>query len=224
MSHGYSSFEDVLKANVKEVQDFNAWIGDLPHPHKLVIAGNHDFLFQYLEEGEAQSMMTNFTYLQDRAVTIEGKVFYGSPWQPWFGGWAFNARPEEIRDHWSKIPEDTDVLITHGPPHRTLDTVGFGKRSRNVGCPLLRDAVLRVTPEVHAFGHVHTSHARKDGKYTTSFNAALVNSKYKIDAFRRPHTYDLGEAPWLANEKAPSAGTCAKLDKLASSPKPTWGK
>ena len=30
---------------VSEVRDFNRWLGTLPHKHKLVIAGNHAFLY-----------------------------------------------------------------------------------------------------------------------------------------------------------------------------------
>ena len=28
-----------------EVEAFNAWLGTLPHKHKIVVAGNHDFAF-----------------------------------------------------------------------------------------------------------------------------------------------------------------------------------
>lgn len=30
---------------VKEVKAFNDWLGRLPHPHKIVIAGNHEVTF-----------------------------------------------------------------------------------------------------------------------------------------------------------------------------------
>ena len=38
----------------------------------------------------------------------------GTPWQPEFGGWAFNLkRGEECVQKWNLIPRDTDVLVTH---------------------------------------------------------------------------------------------------------------
>jgi hypothetical protein len=29
--------------SLEEVESFNAWLGTLPHKHKIVVAGNHDF-------------------------------------------------------------------------------------------------------------------------------------------------------------------------------------
>ncbi len=59
---------------------------------------------------------------------IEGLKFYGSPWQPTFHNWAFNLdRGEEIKKVWDKIPNDTDVLITHGPPFGILDKTVEGE-------------------------------------------------------------------------------------------------
>jgi hypothetical protein len=36
----------------------------------------------------------------------------GTPWQPEFGGWAFNLpRGQHCLDKWERIPEDTDILV-----------------------------------------------------------------------------------------------------------------
>ena len=54
---------------------------------------------------------------------------------------------------WNLIPDDTDVLITHGPPagHRDLTKAGH-----NAGCvELLQTVELRVKPLFHIFGHIH---------------------------------------------------------------------
>lgn len=74
--------------------------------------------------------------------------------QPEFGGWAFNARRgEECLAKWNLIPNDTDILITHGPP------VGYGDKmysDKNVGCvELLTTIQNRVKPKYHIFGHIH---------------------------------------------------------------------
>ena len=51
-----------------------------------------------------------------------GYKFYGSPWSPTFYNWGFNAdRGPDILKWWKKIPTETDILITHGPPHKILD-------------------------------------------------------------------------------------------------------
>ena len=45
--------------------------------------------------------------------------------QPWFGGWGYNlSRGEECAAKWREIPQDTDILITHGPP------IGHGDKCR----------------------------------------------------------------------------------------------
>ena len=112
-----------LRGTREEVVAFDAWLGTLPHRHKVLVAGNHDWLFER-EPDRARGMITNATYLQDEGVTIDGLAFWGSPWQPWFLSWAFNLqRGAPLREKWDRIPAATDVLITHGPPHGILDRV-----------------------------------------------------------------------------------------------------
>src|SRR6516162_4664118 len=114
-----------------ELREFNAWLGTLPHRHKVVIAGNHDFCLQEQRE-RARPLLTHAVYLEEEAAEICGLMVYGSPWQPWFGGWAFNLhRGPELAAVWAKIPAGTDVLITHGPPAGILDQT---RRGDAVGC------------------------------------------------------------------------------------------
>ena len=93
----------------------------MPHPDKIVIAGNHDFCFER-DPRHCVRLLTNAVYLQDSAVVVRGLKFCGSPWQPWFCDWAFNLRRgQPLREKWDLIPSDTDVLITHGPPQGIND-------------------------------------------------------------------------------------------------------
>jgi len=128
------------------------WIAGLPHRHKVVIAGNHDWAFAR-EPGAARAMFPGAHYLEDDELAIEGLRFYGSPWQPEFLGWAFNLpRGPALAAVWAKIPRGIDVLITHGPPE------GFGDRTSprsRAGCADLRDRVAEVPPRLHLFGHIH---------------------------------------------------------------------
>ena len=70
-----------MAGRVEEIAAFNHWLGALPHRHKILIAGNHDWLFE-TDPALAESLITNAVYLRDSCVTIEGVKFYGSPWQP----------------------------------------------------------------------------------------------------------------------------------------------
>lgn len=163
-----------------EVAAFNEFLGSLPHRHKILIAGNHDFLFEQ-QPKEAQTEITNAIYLMDSSVETEGIKFYGSPWQPWFHDWAFNLqRGEELRRVWAKIPSDTDVLITHGPPAGIGDRVWTGE---NVGCEDLRDRVLSLRPRLHVFGHIHEARGIWHTEGITFVNASMLGSEEQAHVF-----------------------------------------
>ncbi len=155
--------------SMEELEDFNAFLGELPHRHKVVIAGNHDFCFER-EAERSRAVLTNAVYLQDEAATVGGIRFYGSPWQPWFLDWAFNLqRGPELRAKWDLIPDDTQVLVTHGPPHGYGDEVVGGER---VGCQDLLQAIERVRPRVHICGHIHEGAGVRSNGHTVFLNAS----------------------------------------------------
>jgi len=162
------------------------WLGKLPHKRKIVIAGNHDFCFQH--GLGARSMFADDTeYLEDSATVYNGVKFYGSPYQPEFGGWAFNLkRGSQLADRWSKIPDDTEVLITHGPPFGILDWLkttgmdGIGLDTEYVGCEdLLRRVKELPKLKLHVFGHIHLHGGQTmemEGKRFV--NAAVCDERY----------------------------------------------
>jgi Icc-related predicted phosphoesterase len=128
------------------------WIASLPHRHKLVVAGNHDWAF-VREPAAARAMFADSTYLEDAGTTIEGFRFYGSPWQPAFHDWAFNLpRGAPLADKWALIPSGLDVLVTHSPPQGFGDDFTMLGRA---GCADLRARVAIVRPRLHLFGHIH---------------------------------------------------------------------
>ena len=160
-----------------EILSVNTWLGTLPHKHKILIAGNHDWLFQK-SPNLARALIIHATYLQDEEVTIDGVRFYGSPWQPWFFDWAFNLqRGAEIAEKWKLIPDGIDVLITHGPPHGILDRA---PGDRVVGCEELRKVVDRIKPQLHVFGHIHSSYGEKAQDGTIFVNACTCPESYAL--------------------------------------------
>ena len=104
------------RGDLDELREAAAWIAGLPHPHKVVVAGNHDWAFVH-EPAMARAALAGITYLEDSEATLGGLRFYGSPWQPEFNDWAFNLpRGPELAAVWANIPPAIDVLITHSPP------------------------------------------------------------------------------------------------------------
>lgn len=154
--------------------DVNAWLGGLPHSHKVVIAGNHDVVFER-EPDAARGLLTNAHYLQNSGITLEGLRFWGSPASLVSAPMAFAAAPgEEARRIWGRIPEATDVLVTHGPPYGTCDQAK--PWSRHQGCLQLNAAVQTVVPRLHVFGHIHGGYGREANRAGTLFvNCAVVN-------------------------------------------------
>ncbi|MCI0702381.1 MAG: metallophosphatase domain-containing protein [Planctomycetia bacterium] len=154
--------------SLEDAEEFNRWLGTLPHRHKIVIAGNHDFCFQE-PPAEARERITNASYLEDSGCEIEGLKFYGSPWTLLFFNWAFMLSEEELADKWARIPNDTDILITHGPPHGILDETNRGECAGSLS---LLHRVYEVKPRLHVFGHIHEAAGRSDFGGITFLNAS----------------------------------------------------
>jgi len=164
------------QGHLPQLAEAAAWLRSLPHRHKVVIAGNHDFCLEQAPQ-EARQLLEGLTYLQDESVQIQGLRIYGSPWQPWFYDWAFNLRRgEPLRKVWAKIPHDTDILLTHGPPHGVLDLTSHGHRA---GCEELLLRVQQVNPGLHLFGHIHEAYGLQQLGDCWCVNASVCNLQYK---------------------------------------------
>lgn len=110
---------------------FNIWLGKLPHKHKIVIAGNHDFYLQDFPD-RIEKTLSNAIYLNESGVTINGVRIWGTPWSKWFYDWAFNIPRGTDAEYWKKVPDDTDILVTHGPPYGILDMIK--SCNKHAGC------------------------------------------------------------------------------------------
>lgn len=155
---------------------FNKFLNTLPHKHKVIICGNHDFIFQK-KNGVDLLTAEGVHYLQDSEIVIDGVKFYGSPWQPWFYNWAFNLqRGKALADVWKKIPNDVNILLTHGGPKGILDMTEQGDAT---GCEDLR-VRLKDLPELklHCFGHIHCAYGIEVIEGVTFVNASTCNEQY----------------------------------------------
>lgn len=171
----------------KELAVFCEWFATYPAKHKVMIAGNHDWCFEK-HPTIAPMIVREFgiVYLQDEGVEIDGLLFYGSPWQPWFHDWAFNLPRDgwELRKMWEAIPTETDVLVTHGPPFGILDKSSWrhskSPDSAHGGCKILRtEIVTRIKPKLHVFGHIHEGYGSLEMGDTTFVNASVLDETYE---------------------------------------------
>lgn len=140
--------------SLHELAQAAQWIRSLPHPVKIVVAGNHDRVFQTNGAAAVAVLGPGISYLEDSGVQIEGVEFWGSPWQPAYHDWAFNLkRGAALAERWARIPEHTEVLITHSPPLGIGDRISVRDRQ---GCADLLARVEVLRPHLHLFGHIHT--------------------------------------------------------------------
>lgn len=167
-----------------EILSFLNWYADQDYSHIVLVPGNHDFGFERNPDlWAAHCKDRNIILLNDAGCEIEGIKVWGSPVQPWFHNWAFNRqRGEDIKKHWDLIPNDTEILITHGPPGMILDDcTPRSSYSRHVGCDDLYNKIIQTQVKLHVFGHIHESagYKYKDGK--TYVNAASLDGMYSYN-------------------------------------------
>ncbi|MFB6346656.1 MAG: metallophosphatase domain-containing protein [bacterium] len=166
------------RGRIQDINPFNDWLDSLPHEEIIFVPGNHDFCFEARAQQEtAINRLQAADVLIDQVTTVDGLKIWGSPWQPEFFDWAFNLpRGKPLREKWDLIPEDVDVLITHGPPFKIGDTVQ--PKNESVGCEDLRDRVREVVPEVHVFGHIHEGYGTYQKWDVTFVNASICDGNY----------------------------------------------
>lgn len=180
------------QGTLENVAEFNDWLGNLPHRHKIVIAGNHDWAFQKTSE-LARETLFNAIYLEDNGVEIDGIRFWGSPWTPTFLDWAYMLdRGAPIRQKWQQIPQNTDVLITHGPPMGIGDVVDMGYKNSHVGCQDLLDRIDQLKfLKTHIFGHIHEGYGQYRRGWMQLINASTCTDRY--EPTNPPIVLELGE-------------------------------
>ena len=162
---------------IMAITEFMEWFGSLDQfKHKIVVAGNHDWLFERANLRAREVVPNNVVYLEDEEVVIDGVKFYGTPVQKIFCNWAFNRPESKLAQHWMGIPDDTDVLITHSPPYGIGDLV---PRSGCQGSPsLYKEVVERIKPKVHCFGHIHEGYGMKILDDIKFINASCLDGDY----------------------------------------------
>lgn len=160
------------------VVDWNNWMVD--QPPMVAVAGNHDF------ENQVKIMkFLPWQYLEDEMVEVEGLKIWGSPWSNPFGyGWAFNMEEEDQVELFKQIPDDVDIIISHGPPKGLRDTVsyfdGLAWVNKGVGSDALRQRMEQLENlKLVACGHIHPQYGLQKKWGHTVINGSLCNNQYK---------------------------------------------
>ena len=138
--------------------------------HKLLRAAALEQKVCFLDEGTH-----TFTLKSGATFSV-----YASPYTPKHGISAFQYDSSEDRFNplgdqlpWatstatvdSVIHPGTDIVMTHGPPKYVLD-----RAEQSAGCEHLRQAICRVRPKIHCFGHVHGGYGVQRLRWQNSEN------------------------------------------------------
>jgi predicted phosphodiesterase len=152
---------------------FAPWLRRQPARSIVGVAGNHDFIFQ-----RAPELVPSlpWTYLQDSGTEVDGLKAWGSPHQLPFYDWAFNLPEAELAKRWELIPDDTDILLLHGPPYGVGDYSPYGKV--NTGSPSLLARIEAIQPRLVVFGHIHAGYGQYRIGPTLAINASNCDEQY----------------------------------------------
>ena len=166
------------------INDFNPWLRSIQSKYKIIIPGNHDFIFQ---ENPNIKHHLDCILLYNELVEVEGIKIWGSPWTKRFFDWAFNMSAKKLYKLHTSIPK-CDIILTHGPPY------GFGdlcwrpsqfKNNSNIpkyqtheGSPGLIRKILEIEPKYVFYGHIHEGFGNRKLENTNICNVSYVDSGY----------------------------------------------
>lgn len=156
--------------------DFAPWLTAI-NVEKFGVAGNHDLIFEHSPE-KIPNLGLKWTYLQDSGTNWNGYNIWGTPWQPRFWDWAFNADEDQLAEKWKLIPDNTDILILHGPPRGYGDFSPFG--NEHTGSPALLERIKEIKPKLVVAGHIHAGYGQYkiEDTDTIFLNVAVVDDSY----------------------------------------------
>ena len=153
-----TNYKDLYKNEV-ELQDFIYWYSRVKVKYKILIAGNHDITLEKNLFNIKQTLKdNNIIYLENESVTIESIKIWGSPYTPTFGNWSFMKARHKLGKIWNTIPDNTDIVIVHGPPKGIMDSsFDFNNYIERCGCNALKNKILQIQPKLFLSGHIHNN-------------------------------------------------------------------
>jgi Icc-related predicted phosphoesterase len=142
--------------NKPEVENFLAWYESLPIKYKIFVAGNHDTSIEKGFINKLDFASKGIIYLENNYTEIEELKIWGSPITPTFGDWAFMKARHKTHELWQQIPNNTDIVIIHGPPANVLD-LSYNRLNQLEFCgdKALKKRLININPKLVCFGHIH---------------------------------------------------------------------
>lgn len=153
------------------------WLDKVPSQMAVWICGNHDFI------GQTDPDLLGFarTYLNNTSCEYDGIKIWGSPYSGTFGNWAFMREEDELKKIWDTIPDDTNIIVVHGPPYGYGDRVLYpNERDPHVGSPSLTQRISELSDlDLVVCGHIHEAAGVFENPYCQVANVSYVDLSYR---------------------------------------------
>ena len=182
-------------------EEFLPWVQELPFKNvwsKVVFtSGNHSiFLSQEghsfrVKELELESNgrliylhneSYNFDYLDENGE-IKVITIFGTPYCKIFGNWWNMLNDDTLKEKYSEIPNNTDILLSHDCPYGACDMCygwkAWGRTPMHIGNKILAEAVLDKSPKINLCAHLHSAnHNWEQLGNTMVRQISLLNESY----------------------------------------------
>lgn len=171
--------------NLNELLNFLDWYEKINIKHKIFVAGNHETSIYRNRILKEEFSNRGIIYLENNNIVLEGLKIHGSPITPEYGtDWAFNVKRDKTIRYWDLIDDDTNILVTHGPPIGILDKTSNSYNYESTGDSALLKVICRKLPEYVIFGHLHDEQGifnagrfKPNKLYTTFLNVSICDLK-----------------------------------------------
>lgn len=187
-----------------ESRDFLQWLSEQTQAKaRVYVCGNHEYKWDAnkwpgkSKPGWLTQLFHEYPslyYLEHESINLYGLNIFGSPYTPEFFPeyWGFNrSRGEELKGEWAKIPDNTDIIVSHGPAKGFLDWTDeapHGSRypGGHVGCADLFNRLYHLKQlKLVVTGHLHGNTGMIDipmegSRIVKYCNAAVVDNQYKV--------------------------------------------
>lgn len=167
-----------------EIRNFAKWFNKQPAKHKIFVPGNHELKFE--KELPASKLWfseecPDGILLINESITIEGIKIYGSPVTPFFYNWAWNQHSDELIKTWQGIPDDTQILVTHGQANGINDIVD-NQAGMHLGCHHLMSRIQELSQlKIYIGGHLHSGKKFTYFNGVQFYNASICGETYSVD-------------------------------------------
>ena len=147
----------------------------------IMIQGNHDWW-----DGGVFDGISDIHLLHNDGIEIDGVSFFGTPNTVNFGNWKWMKSEIELLDLWNDaIPENLDVLLSHGPPHSKCDNcnqpVYHNNANSMLGSKSLYSVIMDKAPKYVFCGHIHTGDRFKIMPNGSKiYNVSCLDEQYKF--------------------------------------------